>query len=80
MRLSVIPATATGSRFSLCHRAESETLRRKATTVINVISAPIGDVVASLLPKPPLTPLWPADKHAWSYINCVGTEFGNHFV
>jgi len=56
MRLSMIPATATGNGFSQCHRAESEALRRKATAVINVISASIGDVVASLLPKPPLTP------------------------
>ena len=49
---------------------------------ITVISAPIGDVVASPLPKPAVDAITACKQRPWPYINCVGTEFefGNPHV
>ena len=47
---------------------------------ITVISAPIGDVVASPLPKPAADAITACKQRPWPYINCVGTEFGNPHV
>ena len=44
---------------------------------ITVISAPIGDVVASPLPKPAADAIAACKQNPWPYVNCVGTEFGN---
>jgi hypothetical protein len=45
--------------------------------IITVISAPIGDVVASPLPKPAADAIAACKQNPWPYVNCVGTEFGN---
>jgi hypothetical protein len=47
---------------------------------ITVISALIGDVVASPLPKPAVDAITACKQRPWPYINCVGTEFGNPHV
>jgi len=44
---------------------------------ITVISAPIGDVVASPLPKPAADAMKACNDQPWPYSNCVGTQFGN---
>ena len=44
---------------------------------ITVISAPIGDVVASPLPMPAADAIVACKQNPWPYVNCVGTEFGN---
>ncbi len=44
---------------------------------ITVLSAPIGDVVASPLPKPAADAIAACKQNPWPYVNCVGTEFGN---
>ena len=44
---------------------------------ITVISAPIGDVVASPLPKPAADAIAACKQNPWPYVHCVGTEFGN---
>jgi hypothetical protein len=48
--------------------------------VITVISAPIGEVVASPLPKPAAGAITACRQRPWSYINCVATEFGKPHV
>ena len=45
--------------------------------MITIISAPIGDVVASPLPKPAADAIAACNQNAWPYANCVGTQFGN---
>jgi len=45
--------------------------------IITVISAPIGDVVASPLPKPAADAMKACNDQPWPYSNCVGTQFGN---
>ncbi len=47
---------------------------------ITVVSAPIGDVVASPLPKPAADAITACKQRPWPYLNCVGTEFGNPHV
>jgi len=42
--------------------------------IITVISAPIGDVVASPLPKPAADAIAACKQNPWPYVNCVGTE------
>lgn len=44
---------------------------------ITVLSAPIGDVVASPLPKPAADAIAACKLNPWPYVNCVGTEFGS---
>jgi hypothetical protein len=44
---------------------------------ITVVSAPIGDVIASPLPKPAADAITACKQRPWPYLNCVGTEFGN---
>jgi hypothetical protein len=44
---------------------------------VTVISAPIGDVVASPLAKPAADAIAACTQNPWPYVNCVGTEFGN---
>lgn len=44
---------------------------------ITVVSAPIGDVVASPLPRPAADAITACKQRPWPYLNCVGTEFGN---
>jgi hypothetical protein len=48
--------------------------------VITVLSAALGDVVASPLPKPAVDAITACKQRPWPYINCVGTEFGNPHV
>jgi hypothetical protein len=43
---------------------------------ITVISAPIGDVAASPLPKPAAEAA-ACKQNPWPYATCVGTELGN---
>jgi hypothetical protein len=45
--------------------------------MITIISAPIGDVVASPLPKPAADAIAACKQNPWPYVNCIGTEFGN---
>lgn len=45
--------------------------------IITVISAPIGDVVASPLPKPSADASAVCNQNPWPYVNCVGTELRN---
>jgi hypothetical protein len=44
---------------------------------ITVISAPIGDVAASPLPKPAPDAMAACQQNPWPYANCVGTKLGN---
>jgi hypothetical protein len=44
---------------------------------ITVLSAPIGDVVASPLHKPAADAIAACKLNPWPYVNCVGTEFGS---
>jgi hypothetical protein len=44
---------------------------------ITVISAPIGDVAASPLPKPAADAVTACKQNPWPYSNCAGTELGN---
>jgi len=44
---------------------------------ITVVSAPIGDVIASPLPQPAADAITACKQRPWPYLNCVGTEFGN---
>ena len=48
--------------------------------VITVLSAALGDVVASPLPTPAADAITACKRRPWPYINCVGTEFGNPHV
>jgi hypothetical protein len=45
--------------------------------IITAISAPIGDVVASPLPKPAADAIAGCKQNPWPYVSCAGTEFGN---
>jgi hypothetical protein len=47
---------------------------------ITIVSAPIGDVVASPLPKPAADAITACKQQPWPYVHCVGTEFGNPHV
>lgn len=48
--------------------------------VITILSAPIGDVVASPLPKVTVEAIASCNQRPWPYVNCVGTELGNPHV
>jgi hypothetical protein len=50
---------------------------RRGAAMITIISAPIGDVVASPLPKPAADAIAACKQNPWPYVNCIGTEFGN---
>jgi hypothetical protein len=42
-----------------------------------ILSAPTAHVDAGPLAKPAETALKACTQHAWPYLNCVGTPFGN---
>jgi hypothetical protein len=44
---------------------------------ITILSAPVGDVVASPLPPPAAEAITTCKQRPWPYLNCVGTEFGD---
>ncbi|HET9688074.1 MAG TPA: hypothetical protein VFP79_12955 [Pseudolabrys sp.] len=44
---------------------------------ITILSAPVGDVVASPLPPPATEAITSCKQRPWPYLNCVGTEFGD---
>jgi hypothetical protein len=44
---------------------------------ITILSAPVGDVVASPLSQPAVDAITACKQRPWPYLNCVGTEFGN---
>jgi len=44
---------------------------------ITVLSAPVGDVAASTLPRPAAEAITTCKQRPWPYLNCVGTEFGD---